>query len=100
MTSSDLFLLIATLAIIFITAFLCTALYWFIRIVRVWQRMSEQAEQSMHVCFDRVDQALHAVTSFKAVADIAMQTLQTAMAVYTKRTDKRKSKKQSKNEEE
>lgn len=93
MTSIDLFLLIATMAIIFITAFLCTALYWLIRTLRVWQRMSEQAEQSVHVCFDRVDQALHAVTSFKAVADIAMQTLQAAMAVYTNRTEKKKSKK-------
>lgn len=87
MTSADLFLFVATLSLIFITAFLCCALYWLIRTLRVWQRMSEEAQRNVQMCIDRFGAALHAITSLKAVADIALQTLQSAMAAYQKKSD-------------
>ena len=93
MTSIDLFVLIGTLALVFVSAFLCVMLFWLIRIFRIWSRLSEDVEQNIHQCADRFSQALHTVTSFKAVADIGMQTLQTVMAVYQKKTGKGKAKK-------
>lgn len=93
MTSSDLFLIVATISLVFTTAFLCGALYWLIRTLRVWQRMSEEAERNVHLLLDRFGAALHAVTSLKAVADIALQTLQAARAVYQKKSETKRRKK-------
>lgn len=85
MSSYDLFLLIATLALIFIAAFLCCALYWLIRILRIWTTLSTEFERNVHQGIDRLYQSLHALSSLKAVADIGIQTLQAALSVYQRK---------------
>lgn len=85
MSSYDLFLLIATLALIFIAAFLCCALYWLIRILRIWTTLSAEFERNVNQGIDRFYQSLQALSSLKAVADIGMQTLQAALSVYQRK---------------
>ncbi|MBI4252841.1 hypothetical protein HY623_01515 [Candidatus Uhrbacteria bacterium] len=92
MSSYDLFLLVATLALVFIAAFLCCALYWLIRVLRIWTALSAEFERNVHQGIDRFYQALHALSSFKAVADIGMQTLQAALSVYQRKKTSARSK--------
>lgn len=100
MTSYDLFLIVATVALIFIACFLCAALYWAIHILRIWHRLSAEAERNVTHVVERMHEALHAVASLRAVADIGMQTLQTALSVYRTRTATSHKKKKSAEQDE
>lgn len=91
MTSTDLFLLIATLALIFTAAFLCVALYWMILILRIWHRLSADAEHNITNIAERFNEAIHAIASVRTIVDIGMQTVQTALSAYrAKASPKRK----------
>lgn len=97
MSSTDLFLLIATVALIFIASFFCATLYWCIRTLKVWYRLSSEAERNVHAVGERVHEFVHVFTSLRAVIDIGIQALQTALAVH--RTGSRsRSKKKSHDE--
>lgn len=82
MSSTDLFFIIATLSLVFVTAFLCSLLYWLTRSARLWYTMTENAKVSINQCIDRFHDALHAVTSLKTIAEIGVETLHAATAVY------------------
>lgn len=82
METRDLFFIIASISLVFITAFLCSLLYWLSRVARLWYVLSADAKTSIRQCIDRLHDALHAVTSLKTVAEIGIETLHAAAAMY------------------
>lgn len=98
MSSADLFFIIATISLIFITAFLCSLLYWLTRSARLWYAITEDAKASIRQCIDRFHDALHAVTSLKTIAEIGIETLHAATAVYRGANGRTRKKKHESNE--
>jgi hypothetical protein len=91
MTAYDLFLLVLTICVIFLTGFICAALYYTTRILRTWNALSQEAAQQIEGCMVRFQEALHSLASLKAIAEIGLQTVKAVGAAYTVSRHGRKS---------
>ncbi|MBI4599421.1 hypothetical protein HY732_00690 [Candidatus Uhrbacteria bacterium] len=102
MTAYDLFLLVATICIIFLTGFACAALYYLTRILQIWGAVSRQTEQNIQQCVYRFSEALHSIASLKNIIEIGLQTLKAAGAAYAVSRDRKRTtrKKQAQSHEE
>ena len=102
MTAYDLLLLIATLCLVFLTGFTCAVLYYCVRILRIWNKLSQETEEKLQNCVDRFYDALHSFASIKNVVEIGLQTMKAVGTAYTvtrraKQSRKNKSRETSRN---
>jgi|GEM_PF-3360540 len=101
MTAYDLLLLIATLCLVFLTAFACAVLYYLMRMLQIWNKMSRDAETQIQQCVGRFQDAIHSIASLKNVFEIGLQTMKAVGTAYTvTRHSKTSRKKQSQTDTE
>ncbi len=99
MTAYDLLLLIATLCLVFLTAFACAALYYCMRLVQIWNKLSRETEQQIHHCVDRFQDALHSIASLKNIVEIGLQTFKAVGGAYAVSAKRRQSRKKTDSDE-
>ena len=99
MTAYDLLLLIATLCLVFMTAFACAVLYYLMRLLQIWNKLSRETEMQFHHCIDRFQDALHSVASLKNIVEIGLQTLKAVGGAYAVSAQRRRSRKKTHTDE-
>lgn len=102
MSSIDLFFLIATLAVVFITLFLCWALFYCISILRKINNAIDEVQNGFQTVLDFIKDFGERISSMKSILSLVGQSAHTLIELSQKHlqsTIRKKTKKQKEDEE-
>jgi|GEM_PF-1680176 len=100
MTSTDILLIVKTLAIVLLTGFLCAALLYVILILRRIHRALTATEERIGSLFDSWREFYSRILGFRTSLDIIANGCKAALSLYQRRMEKDTDEEDEEEEEE